>query len=54
MGNQGVDVYIPCWNINKSSWLTSVDEKNEWVDNIMPPEPRQNLRYIRRWSLAVG
>lgn len=34
-GNQGESVYIPSSNINKSSRLTSVDKKNEWVDNIM-------------------
>lgn len=51
-GDQGKSVYVPCWNISKVSRLTAVGEKNEWVDNIMPPGAR--TKYTKMWSKAVG
>lgn len=39
-GKMGGEVYTPCWNVGKNSWLTSMDEKKEWADNILPPSAK--------------
>lgn len=40
-------VYTPCWNVRKSSQLTSVDEKKEWVENILPPGARTKFEIYK-------
>lgn len=34
------DVYVPCWNLSKLTRLILLNEKREWVENIMPPGAR--------------
>lgn len=34
------EVYASCWNVGKSSRMISVNEKSEWVENILPPGAR--------------
>lgn len=42
-------VYAPCWNIGKNSLLTSMDEKKELVDNILPPGAKTKFE-IYKWA----
>lgn len=35
-GKVGREVYTPCWNVKKNNRLTSVDERKEWAENILP------------------
>lgn len=50
-GNQGKGVYIPCWNVHKSNRLTSMEEKKDWVDNIMPPAARAKFDIYKEMEL---
>lgn len=46
-GDQGVGVYVPCWNVSKVYRLTSLDEKNEWVENLIPPGARTKFEIYK-------
>lgn len=43
---------MPCQNISKVSRLTSVEEKNEWVENIMPPGARTKFEVYKDVELG--
>lgn len=45
-------VYESCWNIGKSSRMISVDEKREWVGNILPSGARTKFEVDKSEELV--
>lgn len=45
-------VYILYWNVRKTSRLTTVDEKSEWVDNMMPWGARTKFEIFKKMELG--
>lgn len=49
---QEESVYIPYWNVRKTSRLTTVDENSEWVDNMMPLGARTKFEIFKETELG--
>lgn len=45
-------VYIPYWNVRKTSRLTTVDEKSEWVDNMLRSGARTKFEIFKKMELG--
>lgn len=46
------EIYMPYWNLSKTSRLTTVDKKREWVDNMMPPGARTKFEIFKDTELG--
>lgn len=46
------EVYIPYWNLSKTSRLISVEEKREWVESMMPLGARTKFDMFKETELG--
>lgn len=46
-GEVAEEVYASCWAVGKNSRLTSMDEKKEWAENILPPGARMKFKIYK-------
>lgn len=45
-------VYTPYWNMDKHSRLTIVEERGEWVDNLLPPGAKTKFEVYKEEELG--
>lgn len=46
------DVFMPCWSLSKHMRLTTLDEREEWVENVLSPRAKTKFKAYKDTELG--